>query len=216
MKHVKLALEAKGGEINIHPMFEVMIDSTFVKRATTLQWKYTGDEFGIMNYVEGDREKFLHRLEEVSEVIDYELEPNGGESFFVYIRDETTEGLKSILELASHFSFVILPPVKWSEDGILTCSLFGPEDQIQSTLQIIPEFFDVSILKVTETLPSMVGPSLTHRQREAVEIALEIGYYDVPRTASHEDVASELNCAPSTASEHLRKAEANIIRSTIV
>ncbi|NEU57192.1 helix-turn-helix domain-containing protein [Halorussus sp. MSC15.2] len=53
----------------------------------------------------------------------------------------------------------------------------------------------------------------TERQQEAVETAVAVGYYDVPRTATHEDVAAELACAPSTASEHLRKAESKVLQS---
>jgi predicted DNA binding protein len=55
---------------------------------------------------------------------------------------------------------------------------------------------------------------LADRQAELVEIALELGYYAVPRTASHEDVAGAAGCVPSTASEHLRKAEATLVRAS--
>jgi predicted DNA binding protein len=56
---------------------------------------------------------------------------------------------------------------------------------------------------------------LSDRQREAVRAALDIGYYDQPRGATHEDVAAALDCAPSTASEHLRKAEAELVRAAM-
>jgi predicted DNA binding protein len=42
-------------------------------------------------------------------------------------------------------------------------------------------------------------------------VAFEAGYYDVPREASRDDVARCLGCAPSTASEHLRKAERRVV-----
>jgi len=48
--------------------------------------------------------------------------------------------------------------------------------------------------------------SLTDRQRAALDTALDLGYYDVPRAASVADVAVELDCATSTAGELLRKA----------
>ncbi len=54
---------------------------------------------------------------------------------------------------------------------------------------------------------SLFGPA------EYIQAALSLGYYGVPRTASHEDVAEELDCAPSTAAEHLRKAEATVIET---
>jgi len=56
---------------------------------------------------------------------------------------------------------------------------------------------------------------LSDRQREAVLAALELGYHDQPRGATHEDVAATLDAAPSTASEHLRKAEAKLVRGAM-
>jgi len=54
---------------------------------------------------------------------------------------------------------------------------------------------------------------LTDRQQEAVHAALEHGYYEVPREGTVEDVAATLDCAPSTASNHLRKAEARLVEA---
>jgi predicted DNA binding protein len=33
--------------------------------------------------------------------------------------------------------------------------------------------------------------------------ALELGYYETPREATHTNVAERLDCAPNTATEHL-------------
>lgn len=63
--------------------------------------------------------------------------------------------------------------------------------------------------------PEVSGATLSDRQREAVEAGLALGYYEVPREASHEDVAEAIDCAPSTAAEHRRKAEAKLLRSTV-
>ena len=60
-----------------------------------------------------------------------------------------------------------------------------------------------------------VDASLTARQRAAVRAALDLGYYDVPREADHEAVADAIDCAPSTAAEHLRKAEATLLRGAM-
>ncbi|MFB6270658.1 MAG: helix-turn-helix domain-containing protein, partial [Halobacterium sp.] len=57
--------------------------------------------------------------------------------------------------------------------------------------------------------------ALTDRQREVVETAVDLGYYDVPRTAGQDDVAAELDCASSTVAEHLRKAEAALARAAV-
>lgn len=56
---------------------------------------------------------------------------------------------------------------------------------------------------------------LTDRQREVVEATYDLGFYDVPRRASTEDVASELGVDAATVSEHLQRAERNLLAQTL-
>jgi predicted DNA binding protein len=52
---------------------------------------------------------------------------------------------------------------------------------------------------------------LTARQRAVVETAYDLGYDEVPRAASSEAVAVELDLDPSTAAERLQRAERNLL-----
>ena len=45
--------------------------------------------------------------------------------------------------------------------------------------------------------------------------ALELEYYDRSEQVTYDDIADRLGCAPSTAAEHLQKAEAKIVRATM-
>jgi predicted DNA binding protein len=53
--------------------------------------------------------------------------------------------------------------------------------------------------------------TLTDRQLAAASTALHLGYYEVPREGTLNDVADELGCAESTASVLLRRAERDIL-----
>lgn len=57
--------------------------------------------------------------------------------------------------------------------------------------------------------------ALTSRQREVLETAYEMGYFDVPRSTSTETVAAEFNLDTSTVSEHLQRAERNLLSTVI-
>lgn len=61
------------------------------------------------------------------------------------------------------------------------------------------------------------GPDdgLTDDQREAVRLAHEMGYFDIPRTASLDDVAAELDISPSSCSERLRRAQAELVETHV-
>jgi HTH DNA binding domain len=56
---------------------------------------------------------------------------------------------------------------------------------------------------------------LTVKQRQALLTAFALGYYDVPRRISSEDLSRHLNADKSTIVEHLRKAERKLIDGII-
>lgn len=53
--------------------------------------------------------------------------------------------------------------------------------------------------------------TLTDRQLEVIETAYEMGFYDIPRGTSTEDIAGELDLDAATVSEHLQRAERNLL-----
>ena len=59
------------------------------------------------------------------------------------------------------------------------------------------------------------GEGLTDRQHEALRTAYELGYFDIPRRASLEDVAAELDVSASSISERLRRAQTQLIEETV-
>ncbi|SFC24782.1 HTH DNA binding domain [Halobiforma haloterrestris] len=63
--------------------------------------------------------------------------------------------------------------------------------------------------------PEPPGDGLTDRQREALRTAYELGYFDIPRDASLEDVAAELGISASSVSERLRRAQTQLIEETV-
>jgi hypothetical protein len=215
MKHVRARISADGNEDEIHPMYGVLANAPYVERATALQWNFTGDALGILHYIEGDIDAYEATAEETPEVLDYELEPAGDDAFYAYIRDATTESLQEMFGPITSGGLVVVPPIVYHADGTVTLSLFGPTEELQTAIDAVPESISVDIEEVSglSATAAAVETRLSDRQREALTTALDIGYYDIPRKASHEDVAAAIDCAPSTAAEHLRKAESKVLRA---
>lgn len=217
MKHVRLTLDAGGREAEIHPMYDLLVNADYVERATAMHWNYSGEELGIMHYVEGDPEAFRDDVAEIPEVIDYELTVAERNAFYVYIRDATNRRLRELFDLLDQSPVVVMPPVEYTPDGSVSYSVFGPSTAIQSALDEILEPITVSITEVGSlaAVPNEVETALSDRQQQAIRAAVELGYYEIPRTATHEDVAGAIGCAPSTAAEHLQKAESKLLRSVV-
>jgi len=56
---------------------------------------------------------------------------------------------------------------------------------------------------------------LTDRQRVAVRTAYELGYFEIPRSASLDDVAAELDISASSCSERLRRAQTALLETHV-
>lgn len=98
------------------------------------------------------------------------------------------------------------------EHGITT-SLVGPQRAIA---EVVGEYEAVGVSPDLRRLGSYRGherpmDALTERQREVLRTAHGMGYYDVPRDVSAEDVAAELGIDGSTVVEHLQRAERNLL-----
>ena len=57
--------------------------------------------------------------------------------------------------------------------------------------------------------------ALTDKQRQAVELAAERGYYEVPAEAAIEDLAAELDLSPSAFGKRLKRAERTVVLQAV-
>lgn len=64
-----------------------------------------------------------------------------------------------------------------------------------------------------ERIPERFVERLTDRQREALEVAHEAGFFEWPRGESGEEVAERLDISPSTFHQHIRAAERKLFET---
>ena len=97
-------------------------------------------------------------------------------------------------------------------EGVDLTVIGSREDISRSVATASDAGMDLLLQRLTEFRgkPSATD-ALTERQREVVETAYAMGYYDVPRRASSEAVAEEVGLDQSTVAEHLRRAERNLM-----
>jgi hypothetical protein len=100
-----------------------------------------------------------------------------------------------------------------TEDGF-DLSVVGSQDEISESVTAIGDAGMNPLLRRLsryEGTDTSAADGLTDRQREVVETAYEMGYYEVPRDASTEAVAAAVDLDPSTVAEHLQRAERNVL-----
>lgn len=58
--------------------------------------------------------------------------------------------------------------------------------------------------------------ALTDRQLEVIQTAYDLGFYEVPREATTDEIAAELDLDSGTVSEHLQRAERNLLSQQLM
>lgn len=100
-----------------------------------------------------------------------------------------------------------------------TVRLFTPDNESLSAFTAACDerdlSFTVETLQQAPPRPGRTSAELTEPQREALEIALEEGYFEVPRRAELRDVAGELGISAQAASERLRRGVASFLRTRL-
>jgi len=97
-------------------------------------------------------------------------------------------------------------------------SVVGEEKEVQRYLRFVGKSkFAPKVVSLTLLEPQSESTisRLATKQRQALLTAYGLGYYEVPRKASSEEIARLLKIDKSTFAEHLRKAEKNIIKNVL-
>ncbi|ELY68021.1 helix-turn-helix domain-containing protein [Natrinema versiforme] len=211
MKTVRLTLRHDAE--TIHPMHRFVAESDAFESYRLVHGNFAGgDDNAFVFHVVGDPDIYEAALADTDRVDDYDLVRTGDRTFTVYVRDLPADVDTRLLETFTGGSLVVLPPLEYRSDWTVRFSVVGESADLQRALEGVPDGVEATVDRVGEYdgADAAVG-ALTARQREALRVAREAGYFAVPRSASVEDVAAELDCAPGTAAEHLRKAEATVM-----
>lgn len=202
-----------------HPMQNFIADSDAVAREELLAWNLLHEE-GIeylLFFVDGDIEPYREAIETVGSVPDHTLVPIDDSSFYAYVVQETRESDMQFRAAFARRQLLVVPPIEYTGEGHMRFTVLGDPEDLRSLVEAMPDAITAEIEEVGEydhRHATIVG-ALTDRQFEAVTVAAEVGYYEVPREGSLAQVAEQLGCAESTASNLLRKAEARVMTELV-
>lgn len=108
--------------------------------------------------------------------------------------------------------FVVEMPIEVTAGGGHRYTVVGGADAFDGVGTAFPNGIDVEIESVGDYRPDTgtLFASLTAREREVLAAAVEAGYYEFPREATHDDVAADLGISASAVGKHLRRIESKI------
>jgi len=200
-------------------VFAILADSPALASARLHEWNPAADESLTAFFVcDGDRGPVVEGLAASPLVLDVEASPFGEERFGLLVRLERGADpfVERVFEAVTSAGLIVGKPVVYRE-GRVRARLLGTDETLAAVLDRIPDAVSVTVeaIRALEKDPRAGFWALPPRQREALRTAVDLGYYEQPRRATHEDVARALGCSSSTASEHLQKAAARLVRAAV-
>jgi len=211
MRYLKVVLSPS--DDTFHPVEEIIADSPELHRGRVHHINLLSDGTVMALYgIEGDGEVIRDALRESSEILSYDVFEVDDGQHHLYVHVEQGEPVVGLLSIVDDRRLIVDTPMEFGDEGI-HATVIGEQETLSDALGDVPDDVTVDVRQVGEYSPEddRLLSLLTDRQREVLNVAAERGYYDVPRSATHDEVAEALGCAPSTASEHLRKIESKIV-----
>lgn len=211
MKRIRITIDPT--DLDARPLYRRLTEDERIERTLIVNWNVSDPPTGFLFRIRGDYEMLGADLDESPHVDDYKILPLTERECYCFVLGEATPGSRALFENFTQGSLLTVPPVLLNRGGTSTFTLVGTQADIQTAVESVPDPVDVTVEEVggDDVAANSVVGALSPRQREAVEAALGIDYYTVPRKATIEDVADELDCATATAAEHLRKAESKVM-----
>ncbi|ELZ04330.1 Bacterio-opsin activator HTH domain protein [Natrialba aegyptia DSM 13077] len=156
--------------------------------------------------------------EDLPRLVDCEI-LDTDQTTMVQLRYHPTEFNRAILEIHRSYGVLVQYPMVFVDpaQSSLRVTVAGPSKDIQ---QLVAETRDLAELTVEAVMEydhtaSRQFHELTTRQREVLLTAYECGYYEVPREATYEDIAAELDCSASSVGQTLRRIESRLVTVTV-
>lgn len=211
MRYVRVSLIPTEGDID--PVSEEIEADPALSREAILHINRLNDgTVVLLTQVRGDAERLDELLEEHEAVISHNVSTLR-DGLQAYVHAEPNSAAAALLNVTQEHEFVVDTPIEFGPEGEFHVAVIGEEETVRRAIEDIPDEIRVELEQLSDYDPELqeLSALLTDRQREILNTAADLGYYEVPRRATHQDIADELELSTTTVGEHLRKIEARML-----
>jgi predicted DNA binding protein len=204
-------------QLAAHDVFAEFVASTFRDR------RYIG--IMALDCRENDLDDVLdviesHRMIDTLDVVErYDADTRGRVSSTLFLRGRLTEFTP--LQTLLYEGFLPIGPTTLEHGRECFDLLLDGRDELSKAVELLGEFGDVNVERISNDFSHEVTPShaewqellasIPERRREILNLALEQGYFEIPREVTLEELAAQMDITKTTASTHLRKAERQLV-----
>ncbi|QCW03034.1 helix-turn-helix domain-containing protein [Natrinema pallidum] len=169
--------------------------------------------------IRGERAAARSALEETGPtVVDYHF-TDAAETTVLQLHYRPSDLTRELLAIHHRHAVVLEYPLEYTgaRNRSLRVSEIGRGDALRRVIEETRAIVDVEIERLVDYEPSAqrLIADLTARQREVLRVAVDEGYYEVPRRVTYGDVAARLECSAGTVGQHLRRIEARLMPTLV-
>jgi len=216
MRYLEVSIDQPPGERNA--MHQFVVDNEAYECSRLLyREQYAADEHAALFHVAGPAGPYEAALADRPGLRECAIEACPDDTCYLYVREAMSEDDQRFAEAFGQPGLIVLKPVEYHGDGTVRVSAVGPTAAVQAAVDAVPGEMGVSVHQVGEYRAGRLDErlELTPRQFEAVQTAVDVGYYRSPREAGLAAVADALDCGTSTAGELLRRAERTVMSNLV-
>jgi len=213
MRYARLRFTPAEGQA-FHPLGEALSREPAIERGDITTVELLGDGTAILlAEAEGDVDRYREILRESPHVYEFSVVESDG-WWYSYTHFEPSGVNREMLRVRYELSLMMEMPIEVEPDGSMVVTLVGSPDAFARARDrgLDDDAYDVELLETGSYQPDLddLYLSLTERQRDVLDAAVDLGYYETPRDVTHEEIARAVGLAPSTVGEHLQKIEAHV------
>ena len=213
MRYFQLLLTPTEQE-GFHELDTLTAQHPAIEREAILHLNLLNDGTGVALFLMQGESAVLEGIYEDHEsVLSYDVFDSQESGFHAHVHFEPDNPATELLQIVDRHKLYIDPPLEYTDGGALRLTAAGPQELVRRAAIDIPDTVDAYLELIGEYEPQRdsLVTMLTDRQQEVLQTAVEMGYYSIPREATHEDLASQLDCSAGTVGEHLRKIESQVL-----
>jgi hypothetical protein len=200
-----------------HPSYQLFDEASPIRRERIYNLNLLEDgTMVLLGRIRGDIDRARSLTEAAVDVLGFSITDEDDEGAVVFVHARPPPPVTRFLELPREHEVFFDFPIEGIHDGRLRVQIIGETNEVlQSALADVPSELDVIIERIGPhpKRSGAIAAALTDRQREVLDAALDLGYYEMPRQATHDDIAEEMGLTTPTVTEHLQKVEARVFGS---
>lgn len=135
-----------------------------------------------------------------------------GHWYVLHTDDDAFTAVESALLAGDGF---LLEATRGGDDWSVQARFPERSDVLTFRDGMVTDGVDIEVRTITDDVESTPQFGVTDPQREVLLLALEHGYFTVPREASLSDLAAEMDISSQAASERLRRGTRTLVQNTL-